>query len=66
MSACKGACDGMFKQNVEIMNKVSTSSVDNNSYINFLHTRLCHINSKYTKYECSRFNTLIKKYFLKL
>ena len=40
------ACDGMFKLNVE-NNKVSISSVYMLSSINFLHARLCHINSRY-------------------
>ena len=40
------ACDGMFKLNVE-NNKASTSLVYMFSSINFWHTRLCHINSRY-------------------
>ena len=40
------ACDGMLKLNVE-NNKASTSSVYMLSSINFWHTRLCHINSRY-------------------
>ena len=39
-------CDRMFKLNVE-NNKVSISSVYMLSSINFLHARLCHINSRY-------------------
>ena len=42
------ACDGMFKLNVE-NNKASTSSIYMLSSINFLHTRLCHINSRYVE-----------------
>ena len=40
------AYEGMFKLNVE-NNKASTSSVYILSSINFWHTRLCHINSRY-------------------
>ena len=39
-------CEGMFKLNVE-NNKASTSSVYILSSINFWHTCLCHINSRY-------------------
>ena len=39
------ACDEMFKLNIK--KKIFVSSIYMHSSINFWHTHLCHINSKY-------------------